>query len=123
MKLFHALIYTKPTDRISWKVLLYAVLCTLFGTACLYCFIQVLFMEAGKHPYDQPAMAISLLVAFLLFCAVFALWGFTLSAASRKGLHGCLTAAVALIGFCPCFMLMNVICYYGEKIGQMILYG
>jgi hypothetical protein len=69
------------------------------------------------------AMAISLFVAFLLFCVVFALWGFTLSAGPRKGLHGWLTAAMVLVGFCPSFMLMNVICYYGEKIGQMILYG
>ena len=130
MKLFHTLTYTNPTDRVSWKVLLYAALCTLFGTACLYCCIYLMFINGfgidgggGKHPYDQPAIAISLLVAFLLFCAVFALWGFTLSAAPRKGLHGWLTAAVVLIGFCPSFMLMNVICYYGEKIGQMILYG
>ncbi len=123
MKFFYALTSTKPDARVSWKVLLYAALCTLFGTACLYCFICSLFMEVGKHPYDQPAMAICLLVAFLLFCSVFALWCFTLSAAPRKGLHGWLTAAIALIGFGPSFMLMNVICYYGEKIGQMILYG
>ena len=38
MKLFHALTYTNPNARVSWKVLLYAALCTLFGTACLYCF-------------------------------------------------------------------------------------
>ena len=123
MKLFHVLTYTKPTDRVSWKVLLYAALCTLFGTACLYCFIQLLFMEAEKHPYDQPATAVCLLVAFLLFCSVFALWGFTLSAVPRKELHGWLTAAVALIGFGPSFMLMNLIYHYGEKLGQMILYG
>jgi hypothetical protein len=80
-------------------------------------------LEAEKHPYDQPATAVCLLVAFLLFCSVFALWGFTLSAVPRKGLHGWLTAAVALIGFGPSFMLMNLIYHYGEKLGQMILYG
>ena len=129
MNFLRALISTKPDARVSWKVLLYAVLCTLFGTACLYCFISSLFMNGfgvdgggGRHPYDQAAMAICLLVAFLLFCLSFALWCFTLAGTPRKALHGWLTAAVALVGFGPSFMLMNVICYYGEKIGQWIVY-
>ena len=129
MKILRALTFTKPGARVSWKVLLYAALCTLFGTACLYCCISLMFMNGfgvdgggGRHPYDQAAMASCLFVAFLLFCLVFALWCFTLAGTSRKGLHGWLTAAVALVGFGPSFMLMNVICDLGERIGQWILY-
>ena len=130
MKLSHALTYTKPTDRVSWKVLLYAALCTLFGTACLYCCIYLMFINGfgidgggGKHPYDQAAMAVSLLVAFVLLGISMALWGFTWANASRKRVNALLSSAVALVGFCPAFLLMDVICDTGEKIGQMILYG
>jgi hypothetical protein len=129
MKFFRALTSTKPEARVSWKVLLYAVLCTLFGTACLYCCIYLMFLNGfgvdegiGEHPYDQAAMAISLLVAFALLCFSLALWYCTLLGASRNRLHVLITAAVAIVGFCPSFLLMGVICDLGEQIGQLILY-
>ncbi len=130
MKIFCALTSTKPNARMSWKVLLYAVLCTLFGAACLYCCIYLMFLNGfgvdeggGEHPYDQAAMVISFAVAFVLLCISLVLWYCTLLGAPRKRLHVLMTVAVAIVGFCPAFLLMGVLCDLGEQIGQLILYG
>ena len=125
MKLIHALTYTKPEARLSWKLLLYAVLCTLFGTACLFCLIFFMFEMGlgGKHPYDRIGMGIGLLVASVLFCVVAALWFYTLMGLSRKGRHILLSCAVVIVGFCPAFLLTGYICELGEQIGQYFLYG
>ena len=113
MKLIHALTYTKPEARVSWKLLLYAVLCTLFGTACLFCLIFFMFEMGlgGKHPYDRIGMGIGLLVASVLM------------GLSRKGRHILLSCAVVIVGFCPAFLLTGYICELGEQIGQYFLYG
>ena len=130
VKAFDALTCTKPGAKVSWKVLLYAVLCTLFGTACLYCCIYLMFLNGfgvdgggGEHPYDQAGMVICLLVSFVLLCISLFLWCCTLSGVSRTGVHILLSAAVVIVGFCPAFLLMDVICGTGERIGQFILYG
>ncbi len=125
MKFFRALTSTKPDARVSWKLLLYAALCTLFGTACLYGCIYFMFEMGlgGKHPYDRVGMGIGLLVASVLLCVVAALWFYTLIGLSRQRLHILLTCAVVIVGFCPAFLLTGIICELGEQIGQYFLYG
>ena len=130
MKAFDALTCTKPGAKFSWKVLLYAVLCTLFGTACLYCCIYLMFLNGfgvdgggGEHPYDQAGMTVGLLVSLVLLALSFYLWFCTLSGAPRMGLHTMLSVAVVILGFSPAFLLMDAICGAGEQIGRLILYG
>ncbi len=129
MEFLRALTYTKPNAPFSVKALIYAILCTLFGTACLHCGIWIMgangafFGDVSHHPYEMPAMGISLLVAFILLCITIALWFFTVDNARRKWLNVLIALAVVIIGFGPSWILMMYIHYFGEQIGQMILYG
>ena len=132
MKLWRALTGHPPVSRLpfSWKALIYAALCTFFGTACFYCGMSVFGMEggifgdpAGKYPYELPAMSIALLVAevLLLFCGT--VWIFTVAQAPRKWLNILIAVVLALVGFCLLLPVMNLIRDLCEQIGQLILYG
>lgn len=131
MKSLRFLVSTSPQARVSPKLLLYALLCTLWGTACFYCGATLMLMSGfgidggvgGQHPYDRIALTVGLLIALLLFSLTALLWFLTLLGLSRPKRHLILTAVVALAGFCPAFLLMNAICDLGEGLGQWFLYG
>ena len=132
MKLWTALTAHNPASRapFSWKALIYAVLCTFFGTACFYCGMSVFFMEGGafgdsvgRYPYELPAMSAALLVAEVLLMLFAMIWICTVAQAPRKWLNILIAVGVALVGFCLFMPVMNLIRACCEQIGQLILYG
>lgn len=129
MKFIHALTSTKPNAPFSVKALIYAILCTLFGTACLHCWLWLMgangafFGDVYHRPYELPAVGIAQLVAFILLCVVAALWFYTVANARRKWLNVLIAVAVVILCFVPCWILMGYMHMYGEKLGQLILYG
>ena len=98
MKFLRALTSTKPDAPFSVKALIYAILCTLLGTACLHCGIWIMGVVA-------------------------ALWFYTVAKARRKWLNLLIAVAVVILCFVPCWILVGEIHLYGEKLGQLILYG
>lgn len=129
MKFLRALTSTKPDATFSVKALIYAILCTLLGTACLHCGIWIMgangafFGDVYVHPYEMPAIGITLLVSYILLCVVAALWFYTVAKTRRKWLNLLIAVAVVILCFVPCWILVGEIHLYGEKLGQMILYG
>ena len=132
MKLWTALTAHNPASRapFSWKALIYAVLCTFFGSACLCCGLGVLTTSgnwldggSGQHPYDLLGFGIALLVATILLCIAVPLWFSAVTAAPRKWLNILITVLVVVVFLLPCLILSAYICYIGEQIGQLILYG
>jgi hypothetical protein len=128
MKFFLALTSTKPNAPFSVKALLYAVLCTLFGTAWCYCCLSAMLMSGnwlgnnGEHPYELPAMGIVWMIVTLLWCAVGILWFCTVGAARRKWLNALIAVGVAVVGFIPSLWLTITLHGWGWKIGRIILY-
>jgi hypothetical protein len=131
MKLWIALTGAHPASRVpfSGKALIYAVLCTVFGTACLHCGIWIMgangafIGEVYPRPYESPAMGLALVAACVLLCVAAVLWLCTVANAPRKWLNVLIAFVVVLLCFGPCWILMNHIHLYGEKLGQLILYG
>ena len=129
MKLFHALTSTKPTAPFSVKALIYAVLCTLLGTACLHCGIWIMgangafFGDVYVHPYEMPAIGMIMGVSMILLCIAAALWLYTVANARRKWLNLLIAAVVVILCFVPCWILVAYMHHCGEQLGQLILYG
>ena len=129
MKFLCALTSTKPDAPFSVKALIYAILCTLFGTACLHCGIWIMaangafFGDVYIHPYEMPAIGVTLLVSYILLCGVAALWFYTVAKARRKWLNALIAVAVVILCFVPCWILVACMHHYGEQLGQLILYG
>ena len=120
MTFIHALTSTKPTAPFSVKALIYAILCTLFGTAFLFCGINLFFMEAfgsvREYPYEAPAVAMGLGIAMIFVILFGILWLYTVGNAARKWLNILLGIAVVVVGFCPSFLLMNLIYRVAEQV-------
>ena len=129
MKFFHALTSTKPTAPFSVKALIYAVLCTLLGTACLHCGIWIMgtngafFGDVYVRPYEMPAIGMIMGVSMILLCIAAALWLYTVASARRKWLNLLIAAVVVILCFVPCWILVAYMHHYGEQLGQLILYG
>ncbi len=127
MKFFRALTSTKPTAPFSVKALIYAVLCTLFGTAWCYCCLWCMLESGnwlGSHgvsPYELPAMGIVWMTVTLLLTAVGVLWFCTVAAARRKWLNVLIAFAVVVVFFLPSVWLTVVLHGRGLQIGRMIL--
>lgn len=129
MKFLCALTSTKPTAPFSVKALIYAVLCTLLGTACIHCGIWIMgtngafFGDVYHRPYELPAIGIVMMVSMILLCVAAALWFCTVAKARRKWLNLLIAVAVVILCFVPCWILVAYMHRYGEQLGQLILYG
>ena len=113
----------------SWKAVLYAVLCALFGTACFYCGLSVLSLlgwglgSHGEYPYELPAMAVALFVALALFSLCGFLWLCAVAKAPRRWLNILIAISVFLLGFFLFWPVMEYVRVLGEQIGQRIFLG
>ena len=81
------------------------------------------FGDVYHRPYELPAMGIVLLLAFILLCITVPLWFYTVAKARRKWLNVLIAVAVVILCFVPCWILVGYIHLFGERFGQLILYG